>query len=120
MSANPSNDNKPKDDFLNLLKTNGKDTIAYVLMIVGIILTLFQSFWGGFIIGAVLGYFFRAEIIQAITNYQKIIDQEGLVKSVILGGTLLALFIGSFPLFIGAALVVLLYYVIGKDITAKG
>lgn len=120
MSANPSNENKPKDDFLSLVKANGKDTIAYILMIVGIILTLFQSFWGGFIVGAVLGYFYRSEIIQAITNYHRIIDQEGLVKSVILGGTLLALFLGSFSLFIGAAVVVLLYYVIGKDLSVKG
>ncbi len=120
MSSNPSHDNKPKEDFFSLAKANGKDTIAYILMIVGIILTLFQSFWGGFIVGAVLGYFYKSEIIQAVTNYHRIIDQEGLVKSIIIGGTLLALFIGSYPLFIGAAIVVLLYYVIGKDLNPKG
>jgi hypothetical protein len=119
MSANPSNDNKPKDDLFNLAKANAKDTIAYILMVVGIILTLFQSFWGGFIVGLVLGYFYKSEIIQTVTNYTRIIDQEGLVKSVILGGTLLALFIGSYPLFIGVAIIVALYFVIGKDLTTK-
>ena len=119
MSVNPSNDNKSKDDLLSLAKANGKDTVAYILMVVGIILTLFHSFWGGFIIGIVLGYFYKAEIMEKVLNYNKIIQQEGLVKSVILGGTLVALFIGSYPLFIGVALIVALYFVIGKDLTSK-
>lgn len=119
MNVNPSNDDKSKNDLLNVAKTNAKDIIAYVLVIIGIILTLIHSFWGGFIVGLVLGYFYRSELVQAIANYQRIIEQEGLVKSVILGGTLLVLLIGSYPLFIGAAIIVALYYVIGKDLTSK-
>lgn len=119
MSANQPNDNKPKDDLLSMARANAKDTIAYILMVIGIILTLFHSFWGGFIVGIVLGYFYKAEIVDAVVNYHRIIDQEGLVKSVILGGALLALFIGSFSLFIGVAIIVALYYVIGQDLTKK-
>lgn len=119
MSVNPSNDNKSKDDLLGLIKTNGKDTIAYILMVIGIILTLFQSFWGGLIVGIVLGYFYKKEITDLVQNYPKIIEKEGLVKSVILGGSLVTLLIGSFSFFIGVAIIVALYFLIGKDLSAK-
>lgn len=119
MSVNPSNDNKSNDDLLSLAKANAKDTIAYILMVVGIILTLFQSFWGGFIVGLVVGYFYKDEILQKIMSYNKIIEQEGLVKSVILGGALLTLLIGSFSFFVGVAIIAALYFVIGKDLKSK-
>lgn len=119
MSTNPSNDNKSTDDLLNMVKTNAKDIVAYVLLVVGIILILADSFWGGFIVGIVLGYFYRSEIIQTVMNYQRIIDQEGILKSVVIGGALLALFLGSYSLFIGAGAMAALYYAIGKDLGAR-
>ena len=119
MSFNPSNGNKSKDDLVGLVKANAKDTIAYVLLVVGIILTLFQSFWGGFIVGLVLGYFYKDEIVQKVVNYQDIIQKEGLLKSIVLGGAFLTLLIGSFSLFVGAAIIAGLYFLIGKDSQPK-
>jgi len=106
-------DKKNNDKFENLYnfaKTNTRDIIAYVLMVLGLILIFLPStiLLGGFIIGVVVGLYFTPEILGTLKNYETIVNHEGLVRSLILGGTLIAFLISAPAIFIGAALVILL------------
>lgn len=113
-SQKPNDPNdKEKDSFQNIMdyaKSNTRDVVAYVLMIIGIILLFFQPVYGGLIIGVVAGVYFSKEIIQIIKELDRVVDQQGLVRSLIFGGTLLAFFISAPAIFVGAAVVIGLRY----------
>jgi F0F1-type ATP synthase assembly protein I len=121
-NPNPENRDKNKlNDTLDQLKKNEKieglynyatnntrDTIAYILMIVGIVLLFTNPFWGGLIVGLIFGYYFSAELLQIVRSANDLIEQNGMVRSLIFGGLLLALFVAEPAIFIGAAIAVAL------------
>lgn len=121
-NPNPENRDKNKlNDTLDQLKKNEKieglynyatnntrDTIAYILMIVGIVLLFTNPFWGGLIVGLIFGYYFSAELLHIVRSANDLIEQNGMVRSLIFGGLLLALFVAEPAIFIGAAIAVAL------------
>jgi len=91
------------------------DTIAYLLMIAGIIWILFQNFYGGVLVGLVAGYYFHREVIQLVKSFEQFIEEQGLARSLIMGGTLFALFIMAPGIFVGAAIMIGLMLIIKKE-----
>ena len=85
--------NEKIEDIYNYARSNTGDTIAYVAMIVGILTLFFEPFFGGTIIGIVTGLYFSKEIIRPIKNIENFIEKLGMVRSLILGGLLLAFLI---------------------------
>lgn len=98
------------DDLLSFVKGNTKDTIAYVLVIAGILMMFFDSvsMYGGLIVGVVLGLYFAKELSYIISNASRLIEEEGLAKSLLFGALLLVIFIKAPFLFIGAGIVALI------------
>lgn len=88
-------------------KSNTRDTIAYILLVIGLILLFFAPFWGGILIGIVIGLYFANEILSILTNINDFVDRQGLVKSLILAALALAFLIAVPSIFIGAALTIL-------------
>lgn len=104
----PTNKRKENlDNFYDYARTNPRDIVCYILMILGIIL-MFFNVGGGLLIGLVVGLYFNKEIVFMIKNYEGFIDTQGLVRSLIIFGTLLAFFIAAPTIFIGAAVMVAL------------
>lgn len=94
------------DAILDYIKGNTKDSIAYVLMVIGLLLMLFGSYYGSFLIGLIFSLYFVNEIAFAITHAKEFIEEYGLVKSLVLAGTLLGIFFKVPFLFIGIAIVI--------------
>lgn len=97
---------KKPDDLFSWARTNPRDTIAYVLLILGVIL-LFSGgyyFWGGILIGLVLGFYFGQEIMDLFNNSNQIAERIGFVKLLVLAAVALAFFIAAPGIFIGAAI----------------
>jgi len=88
---------------MSFAKSNTKDTVAYVLLFVGILLLFFQPFWGGLIIGAIGGLYFADPIIHWARNFQEYLEREGLVKVLILTCVALGFLIVAPAFFLGAA-----------------
>lgn len=88
---------------VDFTKSNTMDTIAYIILFVGIVLLFFQEFWGGLIIGAVGGFYFADPIIHWIRTFQEYLEQEGLLKVVILFFVALGFLIVAPAFFLGAA-----------------
>lgn len=106
------------DDIVTYAKTHTKDTIAYVLIVLGIVWLFFKPFYAGLLIGAVVGFYFAKEISAQIKSANDYIEQQGMAKSLILGGTLLALFISAPGIFIGVATVVGVMQILGHGESA--
>lgn len=102
---------KRKDKFESLLdfaKENTRDTIAYIVLIIGILLMFFNStsVYGSLCVGVIFAIYFIQELCALYNNAHTLIEEHGLVKSFVFGGTMLSLFFRAPFLFIGIALVV--------------
>lgn len=108
---------KGEEGFVDFFKSNTKDTIAYLLLIIGLVFLFFQPFFGGILIGLVAGLYFGKEINSLIQNGNEFVEEQGMVRSIVLGVTLLALFISAPGIFIGAALSIALRHLFGAEET---
>lgn len=96
------------EDFLSYLKGNVRETIAYVLLVLGILLIYFQPLIGGILVGLVAGVYFGDEIIRAIRNWKDFIETEGMARSLVVAGVTFAFFLSAPAIFIGAAIALLI------------
>lgn len=109
--------NAKLESLVSYATANTRDTVSYVILILGIILLFFHSFYGGALIGLVAGFYFSSEIIALIKHGNALVEEQGVVKSLIAGGVLLAFFICSYPIFIGAALAVAIRQILFPETT---
>jgi hypothetical protein len=98
--------NEKLGNLVGFATANTRDTLSYIALIIGIVLIFFQPFYGGALIGLVVGLYFSAEILSVVKNFSSLVDNQGIVRSLIGGGFLLALFICAPAIFIGIALAV--------------
>lgn len=96
------------DGIFSFAKKNTRDTIAYILLLLGIIWLFFNPFYGGILVGAVAGLYFSEEILNFLRTIKDDIDNYGTARSLLIAGTLLALFISAPGIFVGAAIVIVL------------
>jgi hypothetical protein len=99
--------------FLDYAKTNTRDTIAYIILIVGVIMLFFEPFLGQLLIGIIAGLYFAVELDDLLKNGNTFIEEQGIVRSIILGVTALAFLIAAPGIFIGAAIAILLRLLFG-------
>lgn len=97
---------KRPDDLFSYARNNPRDTVAYFLLIIGIILLLSGGyfFWGGVMIGLVLGFYFGQELMDLFKNSNEIAERIGFVKLLVLASVALAFFIAAPGIYIGAAI----------------
>lgn len=78
------------------------DTVALVVLVIGIIFSLGKLFVGGLLIGIVAGIYFADAVVEGVKNLRVFVKEEGILRSLILGGLILGLFIATPGIFIGA------------------
>lgn len=96
-------------------RTNTKDAIAYIILIIGIILLFFERFSGELLIGVIFGLYYSREIQSLFRNFNEFIEEQGIVRGIVLGVTALALFISAPGIFIGAILAVIIKYLFSPE-----
>lgn len=98
--------NEKIESMVGYATSNTRDTISYVVLIVGIILLFFHPFYGGAIIGLIAGFYFSSEILAFLHHVSDFVDEQGIVKSLIAGGLIVGLFISAPAIFIGIAIAI--------------
>ena len=98
--------NQKVESILSYAKSNSQEAIAYALMLVGIVWMFFNAFYGGILVGLIAAFFYSKEIILFIKNIEDFYHEEGIAKSVIGGGCLLALFFAAPGIFLGAGVMI--------------
>jgi len=89
-------------------KNNARDVVAYILLLIGFIWSFFHPVYGGFLVGIVAGFYFSLELSSLVKNFRGFLAIQGTPRSIVLGVTVILLFIASPAIFIGAALVALI------------
>jgi uncharacterized membrane protein (UPF0136 family) len=92
------------ESLFSYAKGNTRDTIAYILLIIGIILLFFQPHYGGLLIGIIAGLYFSGEIIFIASHLNELIDEQGMVRVLVLAALLVGFFIMAPTIFFGAAI----------------
>ena len=92
------------ENLVSFAKSNTQDTIAFVLMVIGIMwIFLSGGIYAGILVGLVAGFYFADEIILNVRSLNETIQKVGMTHALILGGMFVALFIAAPGIFIGAA-----------------
>ncbi len=112
-------ENETVQKVVDFAKTNQRDTIAYVIMVVGIIASFFKPWLGGALIGLIIGLYFADEIVSFISNFRSFVETKGLVKSLVLAGAVIALFIIAPTIFLAAAILISLKLIINPSDTPE-
>ncbi len=101
------------EDVVNYTKNNKRDTIAYALLVVGIVLLFLEPAYGGLLIGIVASIYFARDLGLWITFLKS--NRQGTAKMIVLTGTLFAIFFQAPAIFIGFAIGALLQKLLMVD-----
>lgn len=97
----------PKMKELKELATDNKgETAAFLLVIIGILITFANPIWGSAIVGLVAGFYFYEAILDWIGDLGRYIKKIGTLKASILLALLILFFIAYPLMFITMAIVV--------------
>lgn len=103
-----SDSHPPQGDLINYFKTHSRETIAYILLVVGILLLFSEPVYGGLIVGIVAGIYFGNEIIDYLKTWKTSINSRNnypeVARHLILGGLVIAFFISAPAIFLGCAI----------------
>jgi hypothetical protein len=89
------------ESFFQFLMNNKWDAFAYLVLFVGLILSIFERLIGGLIVGVILGLYFSQATKTALHGFKEYLTNEGIFRGFILVIGVIALFIASPGLCIG-------------------
>ena len=107
------------DSLYAFARENTRDTVAYIILFAGILISLFNSFLGGFLIGLITGFYFTTEILAFYDNFHEFLEKYGVFKTFILGGAALGLFIALPSFFLGIAVAIGIGMLVGERKTEE-
>lgn len=96
-------------------KQNPKDTIAYILLIFGIIFFFFNAFFGSLLIGIVLGFYYFSEFNFFFQHLNEFIEEQGLVRSIVALAAMLVIAFGIPGLILGTVFSIVIRRIVGVD-----
>ncbi len=96
-------------------QSNKGDTFGFIALVVGILILIFNQFWGGIIIGAIAGLYFADPLISWVRNFKDYVEKDGYVKAIILLGVALGLLIVAPAFFLGCVAAVGVKYIIASS-----
>ena len=107
----PQKTNTPnKEDLLDYFKSHIRESISYIILVLGIILLFFDRLYGGLLVGIVTGVYFGDEIVNYIKSLKNSLNNlssnPDLAKHLITLGIAFAFLITAPGVFLGAAIAI--------------
>lgn len=87
---------------MNFVKDNLWESISYVILFAGLILSIFNPFLGGSLVGIILGIYFSQEILDRSMAFKDLVVREGIFRGFIVIAAVLALLLEAPGLLIGS------------------
>ncbi len=114
----PKDPKKEIQGLIQFVRENRWESISYVIMFGGLILSIFDPFLGGILVGLILGIYFSQEIIDKSICFKEMIVRDGIFRGFIIIAAVLALLIEAPGLLLGTIIGALLRPYLGKSITS--
>lgn len=96
------------EQVMDFSRSNKVDAAAFVVLILGFFISMFNQEVGAAIVGIVTGFYFGSDVLAYLTGINTYIAKEGMFKTLVIGVAALALFIALPYFFIGLGAVVAL------------
>jgi len=93
-----------KRGFFHFINENKWEIVSYILLFFGLFVSFANQFFGGLLVGLVLGIYFSQEILDKLASFKHFLDQEGIFRGFIIVAAILALLILAPGLLIGTAI----------------
>ena len=90
-----------KETFWEAVLHHKWDSVAYVILFLGLLLSVWKPFFGGIIVGTILGLYLATQLQQQLESFTEHVVAEGIFSGFVMIATLLAIFIASPGLVIG-------------------
>lgn len=100
--TNPEPKEPHKQGLMNFVKDNLWESISYVILFAGLILSIFNPFLGGSLVGIILGIYFSQEILDRSMAFKDLVVREGIFRGFIVIAAVLALLLEAPGLLIGS------------------
>lgn len=99
-----------KDNLVDYFKEHSRETISYILLLVGILMIIPWPLYGGILVGIVGGIYFGDAIIDYIKSWKSSVSSTSsyniISRHIVLLGIAIAFFLTSPAIFIGAAIAI--------------
>ena len=105
-----------KEGFFEFVKHHKWDSVAYILIFVGLITSIFHPIVGGFVVGLILGIYYSDQVKLRFDWFKEFIDEYGIFRGFIVVAAILALLITTFGLCVGTLIGVYIRPVFGDAI----
>ncbi len=99
----PGGEEPPHDfnGFMEFLSTHKWDAVAYVILFLGLLLSIFERLLGGLIVGFISGLYFSKEMQEKFVECKEHFSREGIFRAYVTIVAIIAVFIASPGLIIG-------------------
>lgn len=102
---------------IDVFRANIGDTIAYIIMALGLILCFFEPFIGGIPVGTIMGLYFSQKGFELASQFKDFIVNEGIFRGFIIVSSLTALVISAPGLSLGIVIGVFARPLLGNSIS---
>ena len=85
----------------SFVKNNIWESVSYVVLFAGLILSIFNPFIGGFLVGVILGVYFSQELLNKSTVFKDLVVKEGIFRGFIVIAAVIALLLEAPGLLLG-------------------
>lgn len=109
---------KVDKSLFTFVKENLWETVSYILLFCGLILSIFSEFFGGLLVGLILGLYFAQEVIDRASAFKEFIGREGIFRGFIIIAAIIALLIEAPGLLIGTVIGTWIRPLIGNAISS--
>ena len=90
-----------KQSFASFVSEHKWESFSYLVLFFGLILCLFYPFWGGILVGLILGGYFSQTMLDKAATFKDFIEHEGIFRGFVVFAAALALLFEAPGLFIG-------------------
>ncbi len=119
-SQTPSNDHNGKkvdksECVITYIKTHVRETIAYAILALGIILMFVDSLYGGTLVGIIAGIYFGDHVVRYLTNWKICREDKETSHNIISAAVALTFLIAAPGVFLGMAVAIGLKKIFVKE-----
>lgn len=118
IEAKKDNPGEQKQNFMAFVKDNIWESISYVVLFAGLILSIFNPFLGGSLVGIILGIYFSQEILDRSMSFKDLVVREGIFRGFIVIAAVLALLLEAPGLLVGTVIGAWIRPYLGKSISS--
>lgn len=98
--------NENMENVVTFATSNTRDAIAYLILLAGLVISLFNPMVGETLVGIIVGIYFSGAIRHFFSAFSQFVDKWGVFKLFVAGGGFIILLLAAPMFFVGIAVTI--------------